>query len=96
MKKKKKRCRKLEWAIAHICFFKCESQYNKLYCDTRLDRHDLGDRLGSARGAHGRSGYGRLGHDTGHDTANGGHDIAMQLARATWLMDCVATNSFVS
>ena len=43
--KKKKRCRKLEWATAHF-FSKCESQYSKLYCDTGFDRHGLGDRPG--------------------------------------------------
>ena len=38
-------------------FSKCESQYCKLYCDTRLDRHALGDRPGRARAR-------MVGHDT--------------------------------
>ena len=29
-------------------FSKCESQYSKLYCDTGLDKHGLGDRPGHA------------------------------------------------
>ena len=32
-------------------FSKCESQYNKLYCGTGLDRHGLGDRPRRAAGA---------------------------------------------
>ena len=82
MKRKKKNC-KGDW-LAYCPFFsKCESQYNKLYCDTGLDKQGLGDgprraagTQGRARGAHGRPRYGRLGHDTAHDTAKGG---------ATWL-----------
>ena len=45
-------------------FSKCESQYNKLYCDTGLDRQGLGDGPGGASSAHDRPRYGRLGHDT--------------------------------
>ena len=49
-------------------FSKCESQYNKLYCDTGLDRHGLGDKPGCAAGAQGRvrgvQGARRVGHDT--------------------------------
>ena len=45
MKKKEgKGAMELEWATAH--FFYVESQYSKLYCDTGLDRHGLGDRPG--------------------------------------------------
>ena len=41
---------------------------------------------GAHRGAHGRPRYGRLGHDTGHDTTKGGHDTAGR-ARARGLAD---------
>ena len=43
----------LEWATAH--FSKFESQYNKLYCYTGLDRHGLGERPGRAGERKGRA-----------------------------------------
>ena len=36
----------------------------------------MGDRPRRAAGAHGQPRYGRLSHDTSHDTAKGGHDTA--------------------
>ena len=56
MKKKGKK-KFLQGRLLGYCliFSKCESQYCKLYCDTRLDRHGLGDRPGRARGAQGRA-----------------------------------------
>ena len=76
---KKKMCEKKMLQEARMVYYpnfsKYESQYSKLYCDTGLDRHGLGDKPGRAAGvqgvrrsAHGRPRYGRLGHDTGHDT----------------------------
>ena len=52
------------------------SRYNNLYRDTGLGRLAWA----RVRGAHGRPRYGRLGHDTGHDTTKGGHDTADILA----------------
>ena len=69
-KKKRKGAVELEWATAN--FSKFESQYNKLYCDTGLDRQGLGERPGRAAGAQGcaraysgtpRHGVVGLGHD---------------------------------
>ena len=42
------------WATAQF-FSKCESQYCKLYCDTGLDRHGLGDRTRRVAGAQGHA-----------------------------------------
>ena len=46
----------------------------------------LGVQQGHTRGVYGRPRYGRLGHDTGHDTAKGGHDTTSS-ARARGLAD---------
>ena len=53
------------------------SRYSNLYRDTGLGRLSLA----RVWGTHGRPIYGRLGHDTGHDTAGS--------ARAAVLVDCV-------
>ena len=50
MKKKKKEKVQWSWNGLLTIFSKFESQYSKLYCDTRPDRHSLGDRLGRAAG----------------------------------------------
>ena len=95
MRKKKRFCRGDWLGYCPFFFSKCESQYSKLYCDTGLDRQGLGDGPGRARarkgvqgvhkGAHGRPRYGRLGHDTAHDMAKGGHDTAVSArARPSW------------
>ena len=80
---KKKTLQEAGMSYCPFFFSKCESQYNKLYYDTRLDRHGLGEWPGRAagpqgggRGAHGCPRYDRLGHDTGHHTAKGDHDTA--------------------
>ena len=74
--KKKKRCRKATGLLPKF-FSKCESQYSKLYCDTRLDRQGLGDRPKHTAEAHkGRAGARIVSHDTGHDKAKGGHDTS--------------------
>ena len=53
----KKGREKVQWSWNGLLpiFSKFESQYSKLYCDTGLDRHGLGDRPGHAAGAKGHA-----------------------------------------
>ena len=79
MKKKKKKKREAEAGMGYCPFSVCAgSRYRRLYRDTAR----LGRAGEAGLGAGDRPRYGRLGHDTTHDTTKGGHDTAG--ARPGW------------
>ena len=80
--------KKVQWSWNRLLpiFSKFESQYSKLYYDTGLDRHGLGDRLGHARARRGAQGQarGRRGKPR-HCVVGLGHGPATRPARAMTL-----------